>query len=594
MSLASDDIIQIRDVTFTYLGEEAPSLREVNLNIRRGSFVLVLGPSGSGKSSLVNLLNGSIPHIFEGDMTGQVVVDGLDTRHEPVSRLATKVGLVFQDPDAQLVNVFVSDEVYFGPENLLMPIPEIEANTEMAVSMTDLRSLLDREVFHLSGGQKQRVALASVLSVRPDVVVLDQPTANLDPHTTVEVFRLLARLNREFGITVILVEQKVDDLAHLIDEVIVMKDGGIALQGPPREVFGSARARELGTWIPQVVEIADALADLVAVPQVPLTDTELAEHLQTGLAAVPPSVTFPVRPPAPAAAGAPLVEVRDLTFTYPAAEEPSLRNVNVTIRQGEFLAIIGRNGSGKSTLAKTLLKVNKAPDGRVFVGGQEINQLSLADLTSRLGYVFQNPDHQFVTDTVFDEVAYSLRARGRSEAEVEVKVMEALSLFDLQAFRDASPFSLSMGYRRLLSVATMLVVDQQLIILDEPTIGQDYTSCRRLLGFLRQLNEQGKAIVLITHDMRLISEWVGRVVVMSNSQVLLDGSVANLFADDRLLEAAALVRPPLVNVAGHLRRRFTGLPESLLTAADLRRTVEHALSQSGNGGRTGGSRLSVS
>lgn len=575
MSPDSDFVVQVEGVTFTYLGEDQPSLKDVNLKIRRGSFVLVLGPSGSGKSSLINLLNGSIPHIFEGNMTGRVLVDGMDTGVIPVSKMATKVGLVFQDPDAQLVNVFVRDEIYFGPENLLMPVPEIEENAAVAVQMTGLSDILDREVIQLSGGQKQRVALASVLSVRPDLIALDQPTANLDPHTTAEVFRLLGRLNREYGITVVLVEQRVDDLVHLVDHVIVMEDGRIILSGPPRQVFDTGGAGERGLWVPQIAEIAHALSDLVPLPQLPLTLDELAPPLEAALAGRQADIVPPAVPSGPV--GPPLIEVRGLTYRYRGVDFDSLTDVNLTIRAGEFLAIVGRNGSGKSTLAKTLTKINRAPNGKVFIGGQDINQIRLSDLTARMGYVFQNPDNQFVCDTVFDEIAYSLRIRNTPEEQVRARVQEVLKWFGLTGLETVSPFALSMGYRRLLSVATMLVLDQELIILDEPTIGQDYASCHRLMSFLRGLNEAGKTVVIITHDMRLISEWVGRVVVLSRSRVMFDGHAGGLFEDDQLLDEAALVRPPLAALARRLRPLVPDLPHPLLTVNVLRAAVTELL-----------------
>lgn len=571
--LEPDDIIQIKDVTFTYLGEKKPALKNANLTIKQGDFVLILGPSSAGKSSLLNLLNGSVPNIFEGKMDGDVIVDGMNTREHDVSELATSVGLVFQDPESQLVNIFIKDEVYFGPENLLMPIEEIRENALQAMRMVGLDHLMEREVFQLSGGQKQKVALASVLSSRPKVIALDQPTANLDPKSKVEVFQILARLNRELGVTVVVVEHDVDDLAGLINKVVVMQDGAILASGTPREVFGKNFqdfSEELGLWVPQISEVAQKIGHIVKFKELPLVVDEAVEPIRKAIGKAATgeySRQAGKRADRGTEAGStpPLVEVHNLTFTYAINGVQALQDVNLKVAPGEFLAIVGRNGSGKSTLAKTLMKINPVDRGKVFIKGKDINDLSLFETSKTIGYVFQNPDHQFVADTVFDEVAYSLRVRGIAEAEVQERVHEVLDLFNLTEYVSLSPFALSMGQRRLLSVATMLVVDQDVIILDEPTIGQDQASSNLLMGYLDRLNRQGKSMIIITHDMRLMSQWVERVVVMSDSHLLFDGQITDVFMDPDLLDKASLLPPPLVVLMQKLRETNPQLPAMVLT-----------------------------
>lgn len=568
-----DNIVEIKDVTFTYLGEKRPALKGANLSIERGDFVLVLGPSSAGKSTLLNLLNGSVPHIFEGKLEGEVIVDGKNTAEHEVSELATSVGLVFQDPESQLVNIFVKDEVYFGPENLLKPIEEIEVNAMEAMRLVGLDNLMDRDVFQLSGGQKQKVAIAAVLSMQPKVIALDQPTANLDPKTKVEVFQILAKLNRELGITVVVVEHDVDDLAGLINKVVVMRDGAILASGTPREVFSKnfkEFSEELGLWVPQVSELAQATREVIPFRALPLTVEEALQPVRAAVSSAEREGVLLKASPGVAgkdtASGRlPLIEVKDLSFTYAVNAVKALDGVNLTVYPGNFLAIVGKNGSGKSTLAKTLMKINQIERGKVFIKGKDINDLTLYELTKTIGYVFQNPDHQFVADTVYDEVAYSLRVRNIPEEEVKERVMEVLDLFNLAGHLEVSPFALSMGQRRLLSVATMLVVDQDAIILDEPTIGQDQASSNHLMGYLKRLNEQGKAIIIITHDMRLTSQWVQRVFVMSESHVLFDGHISEVFSDPELLEKASLLPPPLVVLMQRLRETQRDLPASILT-----------------------------
>jgi energy-coupling factor transport system ATP-binding protein len=575
------NIIEVKGVTFSYLGETEPALRNVDLTIARGEFVLVLGPSGAGKSTLVNLFNGSVPHIFEGTLSGEVWVAGLKTTDHPVSELATVVGMVFQDPEAQLVNVLVKDEVYFGPENLLLPIEQIRENARKAVTLVGIEDLMERDVFQLSGGQKQKVAVASVLAMQPKVLVLDQPTANLDPRSTQEVFRMLRRLNQELGITIVVVEHNVDGLADMITKVIVMDRGAVVAIGSPRDVFGkrfTEFSRELGLWLPQMAELGLALQDRVVFPAIPLNAEEAFEPLLPAIQRLGAGGGWLAgekgrNESMKSTEGEdPIIEVRDLSYVYKSNGVKALDHVSLRIYPGDFCAIVGKNGSGKSTLAKLLMKILVPDRGSVFVRGRDVNDVSLFELTQTIGYVFQNPDDQFVEDTVFDEVAYSLRVRGVREEEVEERVREVLRLFSLEKFEAVSPFSLSMGQRRLLSVATMLVVGQDVLILDEPTIGQDQSSAELLMQYLQNLNQQGKTIIIITHDMRLMSKWAGRVIAMCEGKVILDGTARQLFEDEVLVRQASLVEPPLVDLVKRFRQQFPGMP-FVLTVEDFQELV---------------------
>ncbi len=569
----NNPIINIKDVSFTYLGEEQPAIKNINLQVNRGEFVLVVGPSGSGKTSLVNLLNGTIPSIFEGNLIGDVKVSGNLTRDTSIVQLATIVGQVFQDPESQIVNVLVKDEVYFGPENLNMPAEIIIENSNEAMKLVDINHLVQRDIFMLSGGQKQKVALASVLSMKPDILVLDQPTANLDPHSTKEVFKLVGELNKEHGMTVIVIEHNIDELIDLVTQVVVMDKGEIIASGDPRQVFGFGflnSSKSLGLWMPEATDLAHKIADRVIYDEVPLTVEEMYDNIAKYLQKneyenVAPQIDDRFSK----IFNTPQIEIKDLSFMYKVNKFEALRNINITINKGEFISIIGKNGSGKSTLAKILTKINDAPPNSVFLYGKDISSMSLFEATKHIGYVFQNPDHQFVADTVFDEVAYSLRVRGVDERIVEQKVTEVLTKFGLEKFVNQSPFSLSMGYRRLLSVTTMLVVDQDVIILDEPTIGQDQVSCDLLMGYLKQLNDEGKTIILITHDMRLISEWVGRVIIMADSKLMFDGPIYETFKDQDLLLQAALVKPPIVDLVSKLRNNEIAIPESIMTVSNF-------------------------
>lgn len=567
-STLSQPIVSMRDVQFTYLGEKQPAVEGIDLDIESGDFVLILGPSGSGKSTLVNLINGTVPKIFEGKLEGDVIVDGLNTREHKVSELATVVGHVLQDPESQIVNVLVKDEVYFGLENLRFPPDEIRERGDEAVSLLGIDDLMESDVFQLSGGQKQKVALASVLAMRPKILVLDQPTANLDPQSTRDLFALLGQLNEELGITIVIVEHRVDQIAEYVNKVVAMDEGRIVASGSPRDVWSqSLRRSELGLWTPQVIELALELDGEFELATLPLTMDDacqvFSDHLPTESHGG--GIDFEPRR-SNGDKNEVLVDIRDLTFMYEVNNVRALSNVDVEIHQGDFLALIGKNGAGKSTLSKILVKVLDAPRGTVFIEGRDIRDMRLYDVTSVIGYIFQNPDHQFVEDNVFDEVAYSLRVRGADEGTVKERVNEILEIFSLKQFSDLSPFALSRGYRRLLSVATMLVVDKKMIILDEPTIGQDQVSCARLMSLLDDLNKEGKTIVVITHDMRLISEWAGRGVILADGEVLFNGPLCEAFQNRSLLDRAGLVEPPLVTLTQRLQEKCPDLPSQIMTS----------------------------
>jgi energy-coupling factor transport system ATP-binding protein len=570
-------LVEIRNVSFTYPGASKPALQDVSLTIDEGEFVLLLGPTGGGKSTFTYLLSGAIPHVHPGNLQGDVLIRGKSTRDTPMHEIATLVGAVFQEPEAQIINIFVKDELYFGPENLLVPADEIRRRAEEALRLVDMTEYAEREIFELSGGQMQKIALASVLTMQPALLVLDQPTANLDPISARETFRSMRRLRDQLGVTIVIIEHNVDDLATLVDRVAVFDAGRLVAFDAPRTIFyslfgdttGSSNER-LGLWTPQAVELARELRGKVDLPNSPLSAEELEPQLRAQLDSGQVRFAPQAPPPATVSTGSqPLVDVRDLTYTYETYNVQALSAISLSIAHGEFLAIIGRNGSGKSTLAKILTKILEPPKGTVFVDGKDITGLSLFQLSDTIGYVFQNPDHQFVTDTVFDEVAYSLRVRNVAPDEVERRVNEILDLFHLTVHAKVSPFSLSVGERRLLSVATMLVLDQKMVILDEPTIGQDQAGADALMGHLRQLHAAGKTIVMITHDMRLLAEWSERAVVMSRSRLLLDGSVREIFGRPQLLADASLNLPPVVQIARTLAGTPTNEPSPILTPHDF-------------------------
>jgi energy-coupling factor transport system ATP-binding protein len=558
---ASSAIVDLRDITYTYEGETSPVINGVSLRVEPGEFVLILGPSGCGKSTLLNVLNGTIPHTLRGELGGHAVVCGKSVPDTKVTNFATEVGMVFQDPEAQIINTRVRDEVCFGLENLCRPVDEIMVRQAEALAYVGLPDAGDLSIFDMSGGQKQRISIAAVLAARPRLLVLDEPTANLDPAGMAEVFAVLHRLNREFNTTIVMVEHRVDELADRVSRVIMMDRGAVVFDGKPRAAFARRReghseeAETIATsaWFPQVsefaLELATAAGSAVAPDVMPLNVAEaiaFAEGVVAGrLAQAPARAAAPEN----AAAGEKLLSIRDLTFGY-TREQPILKNVSLELETGSIVALLGQNGSGKTTLARALIGINPVERGTVYLGDRDISDLGPREISAEIGYVFQNPDHQFVTDQIDEEVAYGLKVRGYAEDFIARRVDEILDIVDLARYRHRSPFNLSLGERRRLSVATMLVLEPRLLVLDEPTIGQDHERAQHLMRLMDRLRERySTTILMITHDVRLVAEWADRAIALRAGGIAFDGTPDVLFAQAGLLKESALLPPPIFEVS---------------------------------------------
>jgi len=564
-------LIRLDNIWYAHEGETEPVLRGVSLTVGRGEFVLIMGPSGCGKSTLLHVLNGAIPHLLKGRLEGEAFVCGQDVATTKVSAFATEVGMVFQDPEGQIINTRVRDEVCFGLENLCRPADEIMTRQAEALAFVGLPDAGERSIFDLSGGQKQRVSIAAVLAARPQLLVLDEPTANLDPAGMAEIFAVLDRLNRESGATIVMVEHRVDELADKVSRVVMMNEGAVVFDGDPRSAFAMRRganspedagaAAATSAWLPQVSEfmldLADAAGFAPSASEAPLCVADavaFGERVCAGgrlraSAAAPASAQKP-----PEREGPPLLEVRDLDYGYE-RRKPILQGVSLALQSATIVALMGRNGSGKTTLARTLMGINPPPKGTVLFNGKDASTLGAREIAAEVGYVFQNPDHQFVTDRVDDEIAYGLKVRDYSAEAIEQRVNEVLGVVDLVRYRDRSPFSLSLGERRRLSVATMLALEPKLLVLDEPTIGQDYERAQQLMGLMAKLRERyGTATLMITHDVRLVADWADRALVLSEGRLAFDGEPEALFAQEPLLEECGLLAPPIFEVSRALSR----------------------------------------
>jgi energy-coupling factor transport system ATP-binding protein len=546
--------IAAEDLTFRYAGRKRPCLRDVTFAIAPGETVLVLGPSGCGKSTLALCLNGLIPHVIEGELSGHVRVAGRDTRDCPLAMTTRDVGMLFQDPDTQFCMLRVDDEVAFGLENLRLPRAEMAGRISAALWLAGLDCPLTTRIDTLSGGNKQRLALACVLAMQPQVLVFDEPTSHLDPWSAQNVVAMIQGLKAGGEHTVILIEHRLDHLMGLIDRVLLLGPDGVLLaDGEPRRLLRDQAAvlDQFGIWIPQVSELAGSLQQRgVAVEPYPLTIAEAAASLAP-LAAGGLPFANRVRLPAsaePRVRREQAISVRGLSYRYQAGPAV-LHDIRLDITAGDFVAVVGPNGAGKSTLAQHIAGILQPPPGTVFLGERDLRALRQVAIATLVGYVFQNPEHQFVTTSVFDELAFGLRLRDLPEAGVRGRVEEMLTGFGLGQLARANPFRLSQGEKRRLSVATMLILGQEVLVLDEPTVGQDRRNAGMLLSICERLHREGKTIVMITHDMRLVAEHARTVIVLVEGRVAFTGSPAELFADAVLVARAHLEPPPMLELS---------------------------------------------
>jgi energy-coupling factor transporter ATP-binding protein EcfA2 len=571
-------------LSFTYATRIQPALSDLSFSVAPGETVLVLGPSGSGKSTLTLCLDGLIPHLVEGEYDGEVVVAGLVVGNSPVHLLAQEAGLVFQDPDAQFCTLTVEDEIAFGLENLRMAPEEIEAAVDRSLGLVGLPGHRERRLMTLSGGEKQRVALAAVLAMGPRILVLDEPSANLDPRATADLFRLLRELVADGRHSLLIIEHKLDELIEWVDTVLVLAPGGrLLFRGDPSEAFYK-RASELesaGVWRPQTSKLVSALRrDGWPVPGSPLGTAETAAALAATPGLLDRLRRTVLEAAGPVVPGPPLLRAEQLSYRY--ADGPAaLADVSLSLHRGGLLAIAGVNGAGKSTLASLLSGVLAPPAGSVFLEGRDITGMPAWAVSDRVGYVFQNPEHQFVTDTVFGELAFSLSPRARRRrafhltTEQRDRIEAWLGRLGLLPLAEANPFSLSQGQKRRLSAASMLIRGQSVLILDEPILGQDELQSARLMAMMQEFRGEGGTVAMVTHDMRLISEEADSLVVLTEGRSVYAGAPGDFFSQPESVEAAGLAVPALGRVSAALHEA-AGTPEGLLTVKGFLRAAGSA------------------
>ncbi len=539
-----DPVLAYEAVRFRYGGGERNALEEVSLALASGETVVLLGASGAGKSTLCLAANGLVPHFLKGEFSGRVLVGGRDTREHPPRTFAPFVGVIFQDFESQLFCTTAELEAAFGPENLGLERGEIRRRVDEALARTGLGDLARRMPATLSGGQKQRLVLAAALTSQPRVLVLDEPTSDLDPRGKAEVHAVARALSGGRQATALLIAEPEAEEAAQADRVVILREGRIALSGTPGEVL--TRLDELqAAGVP-----APAAAAITGRLGIPVTIDPGEAALR--IAAAGYRVRAAVREQPPSAAGAPaLLAARGLSFSYPGGP-PVLDRVDLEIRPGELVAILGQNGSGKSTLAKLLAGLIPAPASGVLIGGRCARELPRAEAGRRVGFVFQNPDHQIFAETVDTEISFGPRLQGLDTATVRERVEEALAAVGLLGKRSADPFLLSKGERQRIAVASVLATRPEALILDEPTTGLDHAEVRETMALVERLNREGRAVVIITHAMWVAAEYARRIVVLAGGRVIADGPPRSVFHDDAVLAAAAIKAPDAAVVARRL------------------------------------------
>jgi energy-coupling factor transport system ATP-binding protein len=574
----TENNVEVSNLTFTY--ERGPlALQDLSFSVKKGEIVGILGSNGSGKTTLCFHLNGIIPTVYAGTEKGSIKMCGLDPWDTPIVELSQKASMVLQDPETQFTTTDVISELYFGPANLEVEKEEIFRRAKWAAEVCGISGLEERKPQELSGGQKQRVALAAGLTMLPEVLILDEPTSQLDPVGTYEVFNVVHELAKNQDMTIMITSHKTDEVARLASKVLVLSEGKMIAYGTPKEVFAKSEIlNEVGVNPPAsaslAIELAKRIPGFEAKYQrsggIPLTVDECYKLLKQQLDASFLKIDWqePTKPP-PVKTD-PVLEIDHVTFTYPARiPVTALKDISLTINKGEFIAIIGQNGSGKTTLVKHFLGLLEATEGTVKLEGEDVKELTIGSIAKSVSLILQNPDYQLFSISVQKELEFGLRNLGLSNDEIAQKVDKALKEVGLEDVRDIFPFRLSFGDRRKVAAAAGIAMDPEILILDEPTTAQDYVGRHVLCQIASRMRDQGKTIVMISHDMDLVAQYADRLVVMAEGKIIADGPKREIFDMNEELEQAFL-RPPQITQLSQMLREY-GIRENLVTVDELAR-----------------------
>ena len=547
MSEQTNPIISFKNFSFQYRAQKKPTLHDINLDIYPGERVLIAGPSGSGKSTLAACINGLNPFSYPGECTGSLTVDGVDAPNSSIFELSAHVGTVLQDPDGQFIGLTVGEDIAFALENSCVPQKEMHEITRHAAELVGIENRLDHAPHELSGGQKQRVSLAGVMVDDVKILLFDEPLANLDPATGKQAIELIDTIQQKTDTTVLIIEHRLEDvLWRNVDRIVLVNEGRILADLCPDELLSGSLLAENGIREPLYVT-AMRYAGIAVTPEkhpahihsVVLDEVDTA-RLHSWFRAEPL--------PAPKPAPEPLLEVKNLCFGYNKGQH-TLQNVSFSIGKGEMVSIVGRNGAGKSTLSKLICGFETQDSGKIYLNGKDLKDENIRRRAKHIGYVMQNPNQMISKTMIYDEVAMALQGSGLTEEQIQEKVEDTLKVCGLYPFRKWPVSALSFGQKKRVTIASVLVQDPELILLDEPTAGQDFRHYTDIMEFLQGLNTRGVTVVMITHDMHLMLEYTPRALVFCDGQLIADRSASAVLCDPELIERAALKETSLYTLA---------------------------------------------
>ena len=570
-----ESIVKMKNVSYTYPNSDDQTLKQIDLEAPKSKFTVIMGKTGAGKTTTILCLNGIIPQLNEGELAGDIEVAGLDTSKYRIQTLAKYVGIVMQDTSTQVFGSTVEEDVAFGPRNYLVPREEIHRRIKESLHRVRLEGYEKRQTSQLSGGEKQRLAIAGILAMQPGIIVLDEPTSELDPLGREEIYTTINDLNKEKDTTIIAVEHSSQEVCEKAERLIVINGGKTVWAGDPKEFFRDEKlVSDNGIKPLPVSRIGWQLYNkgLIDKDDIPL-NVEQAYQMICSLLKDKKIDYRPVGAVSAQGVADDLIEIRNLSHVYENGKK-ALNDVNLTIKRGEFVAIIGQNGAGKTTLAKHLNQILQPTTGSVVIDGADIKNKNPIELTKVIGYVFQDPDNQIFSNTVYKELEFGLKNINLGEEERKKRIDQALSLTGLVGKENEHPFSLGKGERQMIAVASILAMQPEILVIDEPTTGQDWAGINRMMSLVDTLNKSGTTIVMITHDMDIVAKYATRTIAMKAGSVVLDGDTRDVFASTDVLKEAFVTPPQCVQLSQKLLKH--GLPEIVMDAEELAVAVVEA------------------
>ena len=542
-----EPIIEFKEYSFKYRSQVEPTLRDINLSIYPGEKVLIVGPSGSGKSTLAHCINGLVPFSFTGESKGSLKIKGQDPAKLGIFGMSKLVGTVLQDTDGQFIGLTVAEDIAFSMENDCIEQQEMFDRVNRVAKTVDITDFLDHAPNALSGGQKQRVSMAGVIVDDVDILLFDEPLANLDPATGKRAIDLIDRIHKEKNTTIVIIEHRLEDVLYRdVDRIIVVGDGRIVSDLKPDELLAGQILKEQGIREPLYITALKYAGCTIKGADLPqhiesMNLLPYKEHVQNWYGKVQLTKKTSDREPA--------LEVRDLSFSY-VPGQPVLSHIDFSIAKGEMVALVGKNGAGKSTLASLICGFMQPDEGGIYLNGENLSGYSIKERGEKIGLVMQSPNQMISKPMIFDEVALGLRVRGVPEEEVKERVFETLKICGLYPFRNWPVSALSFGQKKRVTIASILVMNPEILILDEPTAGQDYHHYTEIMEFLRKIHrELGITIVMITHDMHLMLEYTDRAIVIADGQMLADDTPANILTNEEISDKAYLKKTSLYDLA---------------------------------------------